>query len=495
MKLSARRNSCGQQVIVIGAFVALSMGLALPQCPVYGQLAIGVNFVGGEHAAHQVNLGSPVDGARLAPDDVAGFIVRHANWNNLAPFSETLNQPGGPEGNEFPDADGSASNLRDGLGNLTTIDIAWEADNTFAARAPTDPGVDTPDEKLMDGYLDLSGSEPRATVTLTEIPFDSYDIYVYVGSDGSNRTSFVDLNQDPSTAIWVNSGQGRNEFRGVGDYQLATATTQGAALPGTNVVLYQAVQGATAVIGINLGGGNVGIHGLQIVQSINPSTVRVDLTTGQVWLVGGDAVAVDINGWELRSTSDSLLPGNLAGFAAQNLDPVDTSFDADTLPGTGPGERWEVINAEPSSIVEGFLSGSTPFSSGRVQPLGRIFNPAFGEDPNLVFEYTLKSGLRVEGSVEFVTLEPSLLGDFDGDGDADGSDFLSWQRGFGIASGALRPQGDANGDGSVTSGDLAIWAGDFGSVAGSTVAALAVPEPIGPAAWLVLLTLGRPRRR
>ena len=47
--------------------------------------------------------------------------------------------------------------------------------------------------------------------------------------------------------------------------------------------------------------------------------------------------------------------------------------------------------------------------------------------------------------------------DFDEDGNVDGHDFLTWQRGFGIAAGAERLDGNSDDDGDVDSSDLAAW--------------------------------------
>jgi hypothetical protein len=73
--------------------------------------------------------------------------------------------------------------------------------------------------------------------------------------------------------------------------------------------------------------------------------------------------------------------------------------------------------------------------------------------------------------------------DFDSDGDVDGADFLTWQRGVGTAGGPTT--GDADGDSFVDGDDLAVWKTEFG-----TPQASAVPEPTGLA--LVLLTLTGP---
>lgn len=56
----------------------------------------------------------------------------------------------------------------------------------------------------------------------------------------------------------------------------------------------------------------------------------------------------------------------------------------------------------------------------------------------------------------------AALGDFDTDGDTDGSDFLAWQRGFGMPGAAAITDGDADGNGSVDAEDLAAWLDNYG---------------------------------
>ncbi len=66
--------------------------------------------------------------------------------------------------------------------------------------------------------------------------------------------------------------------------------------------------------------------------------------------------------------------------------------------------------------------------------------------------------------------------DFDNDGDVDGGDFLTWQRGLGTSPNATSSQGDADGNGIINAADLTIWRQQFGP---SPVEAGvgAVPEP------------------
>jgi endonuclease I len=64
--------------------------------------------------------------------------------------------------------------------------------------------------------------------------------------------------------------------------------------------------------------------------------------------------------------------------------------------------------------------------------------------------------LNLVGTVAAAPVESA---DFNGDGDIDGADFLTWQLGVGATEGATRAQGDANGDGAVDAADLAVWTG------------------------------------
>jgi hypothetical protein len=77
-----------------------------------------------------------------------------------------------------------------------------------------------------------------------------------------------------------------------------------------------------------------------------------------------------------------------------------------------------------------------------------------------------------------VIAPPEDSADFDDDGDVDGRDFLTWQRGFGISDGtALLADGDANDDGNVNGADLGIWQNQYGEPGHLTAGVTVVPEP------------------
>lgn len=78
-------------------------------------------------------------------------------------------------------------------------------------------------------------------------------------------------------------------------------------------------------------------------------------------------------------------------------------------------------------------------------------------------------------NVSFTNLDLDFNADADNDGDVDGADFLSWQRGFGQNEGVGVSEGDFNYDGTVDAGDLAIWVEKFDGLATATTNI--VPEP------------------
>jgi hypothetical protein len=78
---------------------------------------------------------------------------------------------------------------------------------------------------------------------------------------------------------------------------------------------------------------------------------------------------------------------------------------------------------------------------------------------------------------EVVTAIP---GDFDGDNDVDGADFVAWQTNFPKASGATLAQGDADSDGDVDGADFVVWQTHFPTSGGSGVTTIPEPTSILP---------------
>jgi hypothetical protein len=118
------------------------------------------------------------------------------------------------------------------------------------------------------------------------------------------------------------------------------------------------------------------------------------------------------------------------------------------------------------------------------QPIALLSSPLSASDPPL-------------GTLKFTRLSPSA--DFNGNFTVGGDDLLNWQGGFGAAGSAAKWQGDADVDFDADGFDFLAWQRQLGS--GLATAALrAVPEPAltpwaaGALAALVVQTR-RPQRR
>lgn len=229
------------------------------------------------------------------------------------------------------------------------------------------------------------------------------------------------------------------------------------------VSLYgQAVNGGTD--------GYIDLLDVQVSQTPNTQFLflEVNTTTGQTTVKNEMGVPVQIDYYEISSAAGSLKSNTWNSLQDQNL--------AGLPAGNGSGNGWEEAGGSGAAILsEGFLTGSSSVATNASISLGAAFNAASAQD--LVFKYS-------------VIPAAALSADFDSDGDADGADFLAWQRGFGATTGATKAQGDANADGAVNAADLALWKSQFGSggfggpgalvrgyVKYVTGAAAAVPEP------------------
>ena len=141
--------------------------------------------------------------------------------------------------------------------------------------------------------------------------------------------------------------------------------------------------------------------------------------------------------------------------------------------------RW-MAGPEAGEIfyADGAPTGYSGFDQGQPDGVGdeNHLHMIFAQFWNDVNEnYPNNRGYVVEFSV--------AAGDYDHDGDRDGTDFLVWQRTVG-SEWDLDADGDGNG--SVDAGDLTTWRGHFGTSALAGALDNRAPEPV----LLVLAALG-----
>lgn len=157
-----------------------------------------------------------------------------------------------------------------------------------------------------------------------------------------------------------------------------------------------------------------------------------------------------------------------------------------TVDGSAEGEYKLTGYINGVVVGEAVTTGTAPDGRFAIDDLLQLFNDEDGETSagyiNSLAYYdelltpeaiTALGGATANG---IAVTAPVTDADFNNNGVVDGADFLIWQRGFGINSGATNGQGDADSNGKVDAADLAIWKSNFGQPA-ATAAAGAVPEP------------------
>lgn len=139
--------------------------------------SIGLNFTGGY---------TLVPAYSLAPTDTAGSFdpgynpsgVQQTNWNNL-------NQGSGSAG-AGSGTNGSAANILDSTGATLGTTVTWSSAGTWAS-ATNQPAPG--DETLNTGFVNSGGTGTPINVTISNVPYTQYDVYVFTLNDAPRTES------------------------------------------------------------------------------------------------------------------------------------------------------------------------------------------------------------------------------------------------------------------------------------------------------------------
>ena len=208
---------------------AILTTLTLACCALSAQAAtISLNFVRASSGA-----------TALAAGDIAG-VAAAGNWNN----STTANA----------NAETTGIALTNDGGIVTTATATWQSGGASWSTATAGSGS-AADMAMMTGYLDQGGDGNGQihTISVTNIPFASYDVYLYHSSSGGpNRTARYQAN---GTDIWTRNLDPANTFNGfvqAGYNSLAEAALAGGN-PAGNYVLWTGLSGDLSIEGQGYG--------------------------------------------------------------------------------------------------------------------------------------------------------------------------------------------------------------------------------------------------
>jgi hypothetical protein len=226
---------------------------------------------------------------------------------------------------------------------------------------------------------------------------------------------------------------------------------------------------------------------LEFIELVNPSAQTVSLDGVQITqfsstpyafpngltLAPGERIVVARNPAVFTAAYGGGIRLALAGYGTQNL--------------SNGGEAIGLVGPAGQTLVSFTYDDDTPWPTAAdgngksleiIDPLGNPANPA-----------NWRASYYRGGSPGTAGTAPLYAGDFDGDNDVDGADFLAWQRGVGTP--ALRGTavlGDANGDRVVDRADFLLWRTSHGSHLAEAADAPALAAAVGLAndQWFVL---------
>ncbi|MBL9174672.1 MAG: DUF1800 family protein [Verrucomicrobiales bacterium] len=313
----------------------------------------------------------------LSTNSLAG-VIPQIRWNDTRPM-RVYNLPSGntadiaqPVAGQLVRCDGVA---------LPNMKVAWTSLATESSR-----NKGSADQVLMNGFLRAATTSP-VTLTVSNIPFARYDLYVVVGGFVDGYRGRVRLGTDPATdrLFVTQSAPPQNEFieippgntyRRGNLVRYANLTTPNATLTVSNVSGYALGIHAVQIVDATLDGDGSGIpdwwevkNGLQPGSTLlaGTDTDGDGLTNLQEFQRGSDPRKVDTDGDGVAdggettanvlrpdSDGDGLLDGQESGGALpSNVNLVDTDAD-------GVGDFDEVrYRTDP-----GFKESSSPTFTG-----------------------------------------------------------------------------------------------------------------------------------
>ena len=204
--------------------------------------------------------------AEMAADTTAGAPGYTTDgWNN---FNDVLSAVG-PYTQTTADIDSpNAGALSDNAGVTVSTTITWSSNNSWN----TNNGSADGDNQMMNSYLDNSGGQPVVPIAVTGVPYSSYTVVAYFGSDGNGRTGTIDIAEAASYSYSTFSQQAGGF---PGSYTQTTDTDGGN--PDANYAVWENLTAPDFTLTINRGSNNSGLHGFQIISEAPPKPVQINI--------------------------------------------------------------------------------------------------------------------------------------------------------------------------------------------------------------------------
>ncbi len=186
-------------------------------------------------------------------------VVSAAYWNDSYTISPSKN----------PLSGSPWSNLIDDSGAATTMDLSFNSVGQWQLNplnvAPSQDLDGTYNKRMLKGYVDMSGGQP-VTVTLAEIPYSKYNIYIYMNSGAANREGYV---TDGASKFYFRT-YGSDAISGDNAvFARATETTDLTPNAAATYAKFFNLSGSSQTLTV-FAAGNGGIAGIQVVEVTSP---------------------------------------------------------------------------------------------------------------------------------------------------------------------------------------------------------------------------------
>jgi len=268
----------------------------------------------------------------LGPNEVTG-VIPQTRWNDTLPIRTWSRPTGGktdiltPLTNQIVRSDGTI---------LTNFTLSWTGD---ASDASANAG--SSDRKLMSGFIRAYGTNP-VSLTLSNIPFTNYDLYVVVGGSYDGQRGRVRLGASPATDRLFRATTTAPQSNFV---EIAPGNTN---FPYANLALYTNLNTANVTINVtNYDGWALGIHAVQIVDRALDSDAsgipdwyenKYALQPGSAALAAADSDGDGLSNLQeyQRGTDPHKADTDSDGLSdsqeiARNTNPLDSDSDGDGL--------------------------------------------------------------------------------------------------------------------------------------------------------------------
>jgi hypothetical protein len=464
-----------------------------------GALAVGgIAPTGSKNAA---NTDYVTYGPNNPFDEVFPFNANHSNTfvlpgvtQKIGEIKRNLNTDGSPFfpfSLEFIDQD-TLFLLDDSSATTVTDTAATDHEYRVIKRVSTSPGLATGAADHLDGgfnlgaaeswesrriglvNLDFDGggtpighSEPESTAYYADSASGVRGVWVTESDGGGDTVAFLQLDPSTNNSLGYRMlSTGFNSFALDNDPAASTSTNDGK----SDKIFVDKDSGDVLIVESGFGDTTGGIG----LGDIEPSVLRLKVNS---YDNGG---AIDLGVWDAKVT------------LAPTKTPGDTQLER------GQWSAWDSANDRMYFINPGATAETPAFEADITYIDMKAGSPTFGQTfsfLDLDDSVSLFNSDSFGDKVAAFTLgaAPAEDADFDNDDDVDGSDFLIWQRGFGV--GNNNATGDANGNGVVDAADLAIWNTQFGVAAVATAGAVPEPTSLAMGALGCLAAVAASRRR